>query len=144
MGRRRAISVFVIGWLLVFNYETLRHSYLDRWLGLELPKVKFLFPPAGWIMFYRVDDSEGRAEVWGIRAGRPELVDPHRIFATRWVGYDNIRRNVLVTALNIPGLRPIGDPVYAWVARNRFNLWHRSQACRDNACAPREERHTDT
>ena len=99
---RRAMKAFVAGWLLVFNYETLRYSTLDRALGVELPKVKFLFPPAGWIMFYRVDDSDGRAEVWGLRHGEEELIDPHRIFATRWLGYDNIRRNVLVTALEAP------------------------------------------
>jgi hypothetical protein len=100
--RRLAIKAFVLSWLCVFNYETLRYGYLDRWLGAELPKVKFLFPPAGWIMFFRVDDADGHAEVWGRRGRREELIDPHRIFATRWVGYDNIRRNVLITALEVP------------------------------------------
>jgi hypothetical protein len=104
MSRRRrlAIKAFVLGWLLVFSYESLRSAYLDRWLGADLPKLKLLFPPAGWIMFYRVDDSDGRAEVWGRRGGSEELIDPHRIFATRWLGYDNIRRNVLITALEPP------------------------------------------
>jgi hypothetical protein len=102
--QRFAIKAFVAGWLLVFNYETLRGGYLEPWLGMALPKVKFLFPPAGWIMFYRVDDADGRAEVWGLRGGREELINPHHIFSTRWLGYDNIRRNVLVTAL---------EPAYA-------------------------------
>jgi hypothetical protein len=100
--RRLTIKAFVTGWLLLFNYETLRYGYLQPWLGWELPKMRFLFPPAGWIMFYRVDDSDGRAEVWGLRPSGEELIDPHRIFATRWLGYDNIRRNVLITALEAP------------------------------------------
>ena len=93
------ITVFVIVWLLVFHYESLRYSYLRPLLHRELPKVPLLFPPAGWIMFYRVDASEGRAEVYGVRDGVPELLDPHRIFATRFVWYDNICRNVLICAL---------------------------------------------
>ena len=36
--------------------------------------------------------------------------------------------------LNLPGLGLIGRPVYDWVARNRFNLLHRSHACEQNAC----------
>ncbi|MBI5241232.1 MAG: hypothetical protein HY926_12235 [Elusimicrobia bacterium] len=104
MASRRAVSVFTALWLLVFGYETVRYAYLDPLLGVRLPKVKLLFPPAGWIMFYRVDEAEGHAEVRGLRGGREELIDPHRIFATRWVGYDNIRRNVLITAL---------EPAYA-------------------------------
>jgi len=31
--------------------------------------------------------------------GQPVLIDPHEIFETRAVGYDNIHRNVLVTVL---------------------------------------------
>ncbi len=98
--RRAAISVFVVAWLLVFNYESVRHNYLERWLHRDLPKVKFLFPPAGWIMFYRVDDASGSAEVYGRKGEDGALIDPHRIFETRWVGYDNIHRNVLISALN--------------------------------------------
>jgi hypothetical protein len=62
--------------------------------------MKLLYPPAGWIMFYRVDEIEGRAEVYGIRGGEPEYIDPHRIFDNRWIGYDNIRRNVLINVLH--------------------------------------------
>jgi predicted DCC family thiol-disulfide oxidoreductase YuxK len=40
----------------------------------------------------------------------------------------------LAPVLNMPGLRLIGDPAYDWVARNRMNLLHRFQACKDNAC----------
>ena len=103
--RNRWITVFVILWLLVFHYESLRYSYLQPLFHRELPKVPLLFPPAGWIMFYRVDASEGRAEVYGVRDGIPELLDPHRIFATRFIWYDNIRRNVLVSVLE-PGVGP--------------------------------------
>lgn len=98
-ARRIAIGVFVAAWLFVFNYESLRYNYLGRWLGADLPKVRWLFPPAGWIMFYRVDGADGRAEVYGRKGAQAELIDPHRIFATRWVGYDNIHRNVLITVL---------------------------------------------
>lgn len=43
----------------------------------------------------------------------------------------------LAPLLNLPGLRRVGDPVYDWVARHRFNLLHRFRACRDNACLGR-------
>lgn len=42
----------------------------------------------------------------------------------------------LAPLMNLPGLERIGAPVYDWVSRNRYNLLHRSQSCRDNACAP--------
>jgi len=66
-------------------------------------------------MFYRVDDADGRAEVWGLRDGRAKPIDPHRIFATRWLGYDNIRRNVLVTALD-----PVHAPAFCRYLRRKF------------------------
>lgn len=97
--RDRWITGFVIVWLLVFHYESLRYGVLRPWLRRELPKLPLLFPPAGWIMFYRVEDGEGRAEVYGLTNSRPELIDPHAIFRTRFVGYDNIRRNVLISVL---------------------------------------------
>ncbi len=100
--QRTCISIFVIVWLAVFHYESLRHRYLSPLVGYELPKLKFLFPPAGWIMFYNVDASYGSAEVYGIKNGQPALIDPHRIFATRFVWYDNIRRNVLIGVLSAP------------------------------------------
>lgn len=99
--KRLAISCFVLLWTLVFHYETLRLNYLSPLVGRELPKVKFLFPPAGWIMFFHIDAGYGFAEVYGLAANQPPaLIDPHRIFATRCVLYDNIRRNVLVSVLN--------------------------------------------
>ncbi len=97
--RNIAISVFAAAWLILFNYESLRFNYLNPIAGRELPKFKFLFPPAGWIMFYQVDETEGTAEVYGIKGDRPEFIDPHRIFNNHWIGYDNIRRNVMVSVL---------------------------------------------
>lgn len=98
-SRNFRITVFVIFWLLLFNYESLRTHYLSPLFGTELPKFKFLFPPAGWIMFYRVSESEVRAEVYGQKGTSLEPINPHRIFGNRWIGYDNIRRNVLVSVL---------------------------------------------
>lgn len=93
------IIFFVIVWTCVFHYESLRFFYLNPFLKHELPKVKFLFPPAGWIMFFDVDETYTMAEVYGIKKGKPELVDPHLIFATKAIGYDNIHRNVLSSVL---------------------------------------------
>lgn len=101
--RRRdlLISLFVLLWIGVFHYETLRLSYLSPRIGRELPKLKFLYPPAGWIMFFNVGRSYGFAEVYGLRQQRqPEPIDPHDIFGTRFVWYDNIRRNVLISVLS--------------------------------------------
>lgn len=98
--RNAALSVFVAAWLLLFNYETLRYRHLCPLTGLNLPKCPLLFPPAGWIMFYSVDRRYGFAEVYGLQAGVPRLIDPHAIFETHNLGYDNIRRNVLVSVLD--------------------------------------------
>ena len=106
--RHLLISLFVLAWIGVFHYETLRVNYLSPLVGRELPKLKFLYPPAGWIMFFDVDRSYGFAEVYGWPLGQPkgqrqdraELLDPHDIFRTRFVWYDNIRRNVLVGVLS--------------------------------------------
>ena len=100
MRRNTLITWFVICWTLLFQYETLRANYLSPLAGRELPKLKFLFPPAGWIMFFNIDRSYGFAEVYGIRDRQPFLLDPHDIFKTRAVGYDNIHRNVLVSVLS--------------------------------------------
>lgn len=109
LGRRNAwISVFVAVWVAVFHYETLRLNYLSPLVlrlrsglaGRELPKLQFLYPPAGWIMFFNVDRSYGYTEVYGVREGRAELLDPHAIFETRFIGYDNIHRNVLIAVLS--------------------------------------------
>lgn len=98
--KKTLISLFVIGWICLFHYESLRHFYLEPLVGHTLPKTKFLFPPAGWIMFFNVDERYGGAQVYGIRSNQPEWIDPHRVFPIRWVGYDNIRRNVLVSVLD--------------------------------------------
>ena len=98
--RSICISVFVVAWLIVFHYESTRSFYLEPWLKRPMPKVKFLFPPAGWIMFYNVDNSYGHAEVYGVKDGKPQVIDPHCILQTRAIGYDNINRNALVTVLS--------------------------------------------
>ncbi|MBI4062951.1 MAG: hypothetical protein HY401_01460 [Elusimicrobia bacterium] len=98
--RNSVISLFVIVWTLVFHYESTRLQALSRVFKRELPKIKFLFPPAGWIMFFRVEDSYGTAEVYGLKGQTGFFIDPHRVFETRWLGYDNIHRNVMVSVLN--------------------------------------------
>ena len=101
--RNVAISAFCVLWLALFQYESLRYQFLSQLLHRPFPKVKFLYPPAGWIMFFRVADYEVRAEVYGQKGDTLELIDPHRIFETRWLGYDNIHRNVLVSILDSGG-----------------------------------------
>lgn len=51
-------------------------------------------------MFFNVGESEGHAEVYGIKNNKPTKIDPHAIFENCWLGYDNIRRNVLSTVLH--------------------------------------------
>ncbi len=102
--RNICISIFVIVWTLVFHYESTRAFYLYPFFNHSLPKVKFLFPPAGWIMFFNVDNSYGCAEVYGVKDGKLQLIDPHDILQTRFIGFDNIKRNVLVSVLN-PSMR---------------------------------------
>ena len=97
--RNILISMFVICWLVVFNYESTRHFYLEPLLKCVLPKLKFLFPPAGWIMFYNVEEGYGMAEVYGVKDGQTQLIDPHQILQTRAIGYDNIHRNALISVL---------------------------------------------
>ena len=97
------ITCLVIVWTLFFHYQTFRVKYLNPFVKqafqIELPKIPLLFPPAGWIMFYNIDPSYGFAEVYGIRDDESVRLDPHDIFETRAVGYDNIHRNVLVGVL---------------------------------------------
>ena len=98
---RALVTCFVAAWLSLFIYESFRFSYLSPLAGTPLPKMPLLYPPAGWIMFYRVDPAYGFAEVYALKPGRqPELLDPHAIFSTRAIGYDNIHRNVLVSVLD--------------------------------------------
>lgn len=105
-GRALRISLFVLAWISLFHYETLRLNYLSPLLGRELPKFKLLYPPAGWIMFFNVNESYGSAEVYSLRGDHPTLLDPHAIFPMRNVLYDNIHRNVLVGVLNASYGRP--------------------------------------
>ena len=102
LRRNTAISVFTACWLLLFSYETLRAGYLSPLAGGRLPKFPLLFPPAGWLMFYNVDRAYGFAQVYAAPpgGGPPIALDPHEIFETKAVGYDNIRRNVLVGVLD--------------------------------------------
>jgi hypothetical protein len=100
LRKNTLITVFVICWTMLFQYETLRASYLSPLAGRELPKLRFLFPPAGWIMFFNIDKSYGFAEVYGVRAGQQILLDPYDILETKAIGYDNIHRNVLVGVLS--------------------------------------------
>jgi hypothetical protein len=94
------ITVFVIVWTVIFHYESTRAFYLQRWLGRPLPKLKLLFPPAGWIMFYEVTRQSGHVEVYGVKDGVPQAIDPHDIFRTRTLGYDNIHRGIMSVAAN--------------------------------------------
>ena len=98
------ISIFVALWLCVFHYESIRYYYLQPHFHTPLPKLKFLFPPAGWIMFYNVDDRTGYAQVYGLRKGAVQLIDPHEIIRTRFIGFDMVHRNVLSEVL-LPGVR---------------------------------------
>ena len=98
--RNRFITVFVVIWLALFHYESVRHFYLEPLVKQSLPKMKFLFPPAGWIMFFNVDDRFGYREVYGIKEGKLQSIDPHEIVRTRTIGYDNIYRGVLGTVAN--------------------------------------------
>lgn len=95
--RNALITVFVICYTLTFHYESLRHFYLNPLFKKELPAVRFLFPPAGWIMFYRVDRQYGFTEVYGVKGKQQQLIDPHEIFKVRTIGFDNIHRGVLGT-----------------------------------------------
>ena len=98
--RNILISAFVIVWTLIFHYESTCAFFLEPLVQQRLPKMKFLFPPAGWIMFFNVDDTYGSAEVYGVKNGTPQLIDPHQILLTRGIGYDNIHRNALSLVLD--------------------------------------------
>ena len=97
MWRRPSVITWcVLCWTLLFHYESLRANYLTPLFHHQLPKLPLLFPPAGWIMFFNIDQRYGFIEVYGLRDGQPILLDPHEMFSTKAVGYDNIHRNALV------------------------------------------------
>ena len=106
------ITVFVIIWLILFHYESTRHFYLNTLAQRDLPKTKFLFPPAGWIMFFNVDETYSYVEVYGKMGEDVQLVDPHDIFRTRTIGFDNIHRNVLSAV----GSRALAAPFCRYLA----------------------------
>lgn len=98
--KNAAVTIFVILWMGLFQYESIRSFYLNRQFNRIFPKTKFLFPPAGWIMFYQVDKSGGYFEVYGVKNNQSQLIDPHDIFRTRTIGYDNIHRGILGSVNN--------------------------------------------
>ena len=98
--RSFCISIFVVLWILIFHYESLRAFYLNPLFKRDLPKVKFLFPPAGWIMFYEVGDAFGVVEVYGVKNKTVQKIDPHDIFRTRTIGFDNIHRGIMGVAVS--------------------------------------------
>lgn len=99
--KKIAIVLFSILWILVFHYESLRAFYLSPLVGKQLPKIKFLFPPAGWVMFYEIQNYWSTAEVYGmIDEKTAKRIDPHKIFQTRFVGFDNIHRNIMVNVMD--------------------------------------------
>lgn len=114
--RNICITYFVVAWLLLFKYESIRFFILQNaFPKIEFTKTKFLFPPAGWIMFYQVGDSAGYTEVYGVKDGVPRLIDPHDIVRTRTIMYDNIHRNILSSVSN----RQMG-PAFCQFLKRRF------------------------
>ena len=92
------ITIFVIIWCAAFHYESVRHFYLNPLFDRNLPKIKFLFPPAGWIMFFRVDQSYGHLRIFGFKDENIYEIDPHEIFKVRTIGFDNIHRGIIGSA----------------------------------------------
>lgn len=93
--RNTFITVFVIFWCLAFHYESVRHFYLNPLFDRNLPKIKFLFPPAGWIMFFRVDSAYGHRQIYGVKDEQAFEIDPHEVFRVRTIGFDNVHRGVV-------------------------------------------------
>ena len=93
--RNIVITLFVLTYGFAFHYESLRHFYLNPIFNKDLPKIKLLFPPAGWIMFYNVGSQYGHTEVYGVKNNVNQKIDPHEIFRVRTLGYDNIHRGIL-------------------------------------------------
>lgn len=104
--RNVSITIFVILWTVLFHYESTRYFYLEPFFRKPLPQMKFLFPPAGWIMFFNVDDNYGFVEVYGLKDKSLYLIDPHDIFRTRTIGFDNIRRNILSSVADPSAAKP--------------------------------------
>jgi hypothetical protein len=64
-------------------------------------------------MFFHVDERYGLCEVYRGTPGGPIRIDPHAIFETKAVGYDNIHRNMLVSVLD----RRLGPAFCAYLRR---------------------------
>ena len=107
--RQTVISLFVILWCGVYHYMSVKAFYLEPLLKRPLPRVPMLFPPAGWIMFYNVGNQFGEVQVYGLEGVRLQgqgnnmsidaqskyLLDPHEIFRTRTIFFDNIKRGLM-------------------------------------------------
>lgn len=93
--RNSFIVLFSILWLLAFHYESIRYFYLQPFSKSPLYKVKFLFPPAGWIMFFNVGPASGDIQIYGTKGNYKQLIDPHDIFRTRTIAFDNIHRGIV-------------------------------------------------
>ena len=104
--RNTIITIFVILWTIVFHYVSARVFYLQPFFKRPLPMVKFLFPPAGWIMFFNVNDQSSYVQVYAVKDKEVHPLDPHQILRTRDVGYDNIHRGVLNNVLEEGMQRP--------------------------------------
>jgi hypothetical protein len=104
--RKAGITIFVILWCGLFHYVSLRHFYLEPLMGRPLPQPKFLFPPAGWIMFFHVGNGFSHLEILGMHQGRSYRIEPHAILPTRYLGFDNVHRGVLGSAADPQHQRP--------------------------------------
>lgn len=102
--RNACISIFVVVWLVLFHYQSLRHFYIAPWVkkhwDVDLAPTPWLFPPAGWIMFYQVGESTGFTEVYGVKDGQPQFLDPHDILPVKTIMFDNIHRGILGNVLS--------------------------------------------
>jgi len=107
--RNILITSFVIVWTMAYHYMSLKHFYLEPFFNRRLPRVPMLFPPAGWIMFYNVGDQSGTIDVYGLKGVKVQVydkkyfvqgkeyqrIDPHDIFRTRTIFFDNIKRGLI-------------------------------------------------
>jgi hypothetical protein len=124
--RNAVITLFVIVWTAVFHYESLRYFYLNSLFKRDLPKLKLLFPPAGWIMFFDVDDAYATVDVYGIKGNSTQLIDPHDIFRTRTFGFDNIHRGIMGIAANREKA-----PMFCQFLRRRFPYFEKFAIVQD-------------
>ena len=57
-------------------------------------------------MFFNVDDRFSYAKVYGVKGKSVLEIDPHDILPTRFIGFDDVHRNVLGTILDEGTSRP--------------------------------------